>query len=106
MMNPFEWPVEKYIDVFQSNGTPHRITVRRRPASTGRVIGSGRPETYTVESHSRFYHLPNQIILYTEDELVFTTNETDEVLRKIPLVDPVPEQVPVRPTEHGDDKPL
>ena len=96
MTNPFSLAVERRIVTYDSQGTRIIISVRRRPDERIPSIGG-----YGILPGRLFYALDNGMTLDTEDELIFTSDKTDEVLRKIPLVDKIPIVTTELVTEEG-----
>jgi hypothetical protein len=94
--NPFDLPVERRIVTYDSHGARIIVSVRRRPNAQVPTING-----YGILPGRLFYTLDNGMIMETMDELVFTSDKTDEVLRKIPLVDKIPAVTSKLVTEEG-----
>jgi len=102
MNNPFDYPVERIIKTIDSQGVLIPVSVRRRPDARIPTLGG-----YGILPGRLYYTIPNGMTLETtEDELVFTSNETDEVLRKFPLVDRRAAVSAKSVDEEGDHKPF
>lgn len=98
-INPFDLPVERRIVTYDSQGMRVTVSVRRRPDARVPTING-----YGILQGRLFYTLDNGMIMETMDELIFTSNKTDEVLRKIPLVDKIPAVTSKLITAEGHQK--
>jgi hypothetical protein len=93
---PFDLPVERRIITYDAQGAQIIVSVRRRPDARVSTING-----YGILPGRLFYTLDNGMIVETMDELIFTSDQTDEVLRKIPLVDKIPAVPSKLVTEEG-----